>query len=292
MKIAILGTQGMAGHVVLRYLKNRFKDATITSIAKNNADINLDVLNTWQVFSVISNLINNNYDFIINCIGFLNKPSIEEPDKAIIINSWFPKILEKLTKNTNTVIIHISTDCVFDGIDGPYVETSNTTEVNAYGRSKALGEINNSKDITLRTSIIGPELKVSGIGLLHWFLINKDKEVNGWSNAWWNGITTLQLAKSIADYLELDNKPTGLYHLVSNRSNDVSNSNSHIINKYELLKLFNIVFNKNKIVNKTVNNTTINKVLINTREEFSNISTYLEQLEELKGFMSSGSYIY
>lgn len=292
MKLAILGTHGMAGHTMYKYLKNNFSNSTITSIAKNSTDIQLDVLNTWQVYDVITGLINNKYDFIINCIGYLNKPSIEEPDKAIIINSWFPKILEKLTKNTDTIVIHISTDCVFDGITGPYTETSTTTETNAYGRSKALGEINNTKDITFRTSIIGPELKSNGIGLLHWFLTNKDTEVNGWSNAWWNGITTLQLAKSVADYLNLKNKPTGLYHLVSNRYSDISDNNSHIINKYELLKLFNICFARNKTVNKVINNISINKVLINSRDEFSNIPPYLEQLNELKEEIYNGNYIY
>jgi dTDP-4-dehydrorhamnose reductase len=104
---------------------------------------------------------------------------------------------------------------VFDGKKGEYLEEDIHTEMNAYGSSKSNGEINNSKDITFRMSIIGTEIKSNGTGLLNWVLTNPNKELQGWDNAWWNGITTLQLAKSINLYIN-DPKISGVYHLVSN----------------------------------------------------------------------------
>jgi dTDP-4-dehydrorhamnose reductase len=147
--------------------------------------------------------------------------------------------------------------------------------MNAYGSSKSLGEVNNSKDITFRMSIIGTEIKENGTGLLNWVLKNADKELPGWENAWWNGITTLQLAKCIDQYI---NSPTisGIYHLVNNYQK---------INKYELLKKINEIYSLNKNVIKTNGPKNVNKVLINTRTDFSfEIVDYDQQLIELRDF--------
>lgn len=272
MKILVLGSNGMAGHVIVKYLRQQ--GHTVSTVARNNADYHLDVENV-DITKNFLNEIKNDYDFIINGIGLLVKDSNERPDRAAIINAWFPHAIEYAVSNSKTKLIHLSTDCVFDGKKGDYVEDDIHTEKNSYGSSKSLGEINNSKDITFRMSIIGTEIKESGTGLLNWVLKNNDKELPGWENAWWNGITTLQLAKCIHKYI---NNPSihGIYHLVNNNNK---------INKYDLLCKINNVFKLEKTINKTSGPKPVNKILIDTRNEVEfQIPDYDTQLIELREF--------
>lgn len=272
MKILVVGSQGMAGHVVERYFKKQGYD--VTTLARKHAQINLDIENTLLTQNFFEES-KNEYDFIINCVGLLVKNSIERPDRAAIINSWFPHCIEQSIKDSHTKLIHLSTDCVFDGVKGNYTEIDLHTETNAYGKSKSYGEINNSKDITFRTSIIGPELKFNGTGLLNWILTNPNKELHGWENAHWNGITTLQLAKCIEQYI---NNPiiSGIYHLVNNENK---------INKYDLLCKINEIYKLNKIIIRTHGPKSINKILIDTRKEFDfDIVNYYDMINEMKEF--------
>jgi dTDP-4-dehydrorhamnose reductase len=273
MNILVVGSNGMAGHVITRYLKS--KKYGVTTIARSDADYNLDIENIPSIVAFFKEF-NNRYDVVINCVGLLVKDSIERPDRAAILNSWFPHFLEYTFKNTETKVIHLSTDCVFDGQQGNYVENDQHTETNAYGKSKSLGEIINKKDITFRMSIIGPEIKKNGTGLLNWIVNNDNNELHGWENAWWNGITTLQLAKSIDTYLCNSTSVTGVYHLVNNNNK---------INKYELLCKINDVYRLEKTIIKATGPKDVNKILVDTRNEINfNIPDYNTQLEELKSF--------
>ena len=272
MKILVVGSNGMAGHVITKFL--RTQGHSVSTAAKSNADYRLDIeetLVTQRFFEEIK----NDYDFIINCVGLLVKDSIDRPDRAAIINSWFPHAIEHAIRNTNTKLIHLSTDCVFDGKKGDYIENDTHTEMNAYGSSKSLGEVNNSKDITFRMSIIGTEIKENGTGLLNWVLNSVDKELPGWDNAWWNGITTLQLAKCINQYID---SPTisGVYHLVNNNNK---------ISKYDLLVKINTIFNLNKTIIQTQGPKPVNKILIDTRKLIDfKIPSYDTMLLEMKNF--------
>lgn len=271
MKIAVLGSNGMAGSMITSYLKKN--NYNVTTLARNNSDINIDVEDIYKVKEILDKL--EGYDFVINCIGLLVKDSIERPDRAIIVNSWFPKTLEKVFKNSNTRIIHLSTDCVFDGKDGYYKENDVHTEMNAYGKSKSLGEINNIKDITFRMSIIGPEIKINGTGLFSWVINNPEQRIGGYVDSWWNGLTTLQLAKCIMQYVQ-DPKISGVYHLVNN---------DFFVNKYNLVCLINEVYELNKTVFKTTGPKVANKILVNTKTSVNfNIPDYKTQLYELKNY--------
>lgn len=273
MKILVFGSNGMAGHIIVKYFKNQGYD--VSTVAKSNATFTLDIEETSLVKKFLSE-IKNDYDFIINCIGLLVKDSNDRPDRAAIINAWFPHAIEHAIKDSRTKLIHLSTDCVFDGKSGNYTENDVHTEMNYYGSSKSLGEINNSKDITFRMSIIGTEIKHSGTGLLNWVLTNQDKDLPGWENAWWNGITTLQLAKCIEKYI-CDPQISGIYHLVNN---DIK------INKYDLLCLINEVFELNKNIVKTLGPKPVNKILVDSRQEMSfDIPDYKTQLLELKNYV-------
>jgi len=271
MKILVLGSNGMAGHMISKYLKAT--GYQVETLAKNNADFSVDIENLNESKAFFCGL--QRYDFIINCIGLLVKDSQQNQSRAIYINSFFPHFLEETFANTHTRIIHLSTDCVFDGSDGPYIEQSPHTELNNYGKSKSLGEVINNKDITFRMSIIGPEIK-NGSGLFNFIYNNPKKDIPGWENAWWNGITTLQLAKCINEYIA-NPSIVGVYHLVNN---EVS------INKFELLCLINKIFNLQKHIIKSQGPKTINKILVDTRKQFNfNIPNYDIQLSELKEFM-------
>jgi len=264
MRVTVVGSRGMAGHVIVKYLEQQ--GHTVSAVDRTVLDVEHG--NVDQFFETL------NADFVVNAIGLLVKDCIDRPDRAIAINSWWPQYCAYKLKNTNTQLIHLSTDCVFDGQRGNYFEDDKHTETNAYGRSKSFGEVNNDKDITFRMSIIGPELK-NGTGLLNWVLTNTADELPGWDNAWWNGITTLQLAKCIDQHI---NNPviTGVYHLVNN---DVQ------INKYDLLCKINEVYKLGKKIVQTQGPKTINKILVDTRGEIDfAIPDYNTQLQQLRDF--------
>ena len=258
MKILVLGAGGMAGHMISDYLNHC--GHTVTAYTREHLDIEK------------SFLLPRGFDFVINCIGVLLPDSEKDMRRTVFINSYFPHYLSAFYHNIP--VIHISTDCVFDGGRGMYTEVEMPNERNIYGMSKGLGELNNSKDITLRMSIIGPEIKEEGrSGLFDWMLNKSPKHVTGYTNAKWNGITTLELAKVIEQFIE---KPTvnGIHHPISES-----------VTKYELLKLINKVFGLEKIVSPGEGAKTIDKTL-DCRKKHFRISPLETQLEELNGWTS------
>ena len=275
MKIMILGSSGMAGNMISSYFKNHSRYEIINVARNSKLSPAKHYINIEHDLHLLKQIILNEAPFvIINCIGLLVKDSNDNPERAIYINSYFPHWLESITKSTNTKIIHISTDCVFDGRKGFYSEKDIPNETNWYGRSKALGELNNYKDLTIRTSIIGTELKENGSGLLEWALRQKET-VNGYSNCFWNGVTTFELAKFI-DYMLLC-KPdiSGIYHLTTpNR-----------ISKADLLELIYKTHYGHVKVNP-IANPVIDKTLVNTRSSELKYITpdYIAQLRNLYDF--------
>ena len=255
MKVLVLGKTGMAGHVVYEYLKSSGKFDVFGTSRKENDGVQVDVLGDYKI---LESEAARSFDYVINCIGTLIKESQQYPTRAILVNAWFPHYLEECFKNTNTKIIQIGTDCVFSGKSGFYNEKVIPDETNFYGRSKALGEIVNGKDLTLRTSIIGPELK-DGVGLFNWFMSLKEgEEIKGHVNAFWNGITTLDLAKAIERIMLEEKNLVGLYHLVPRIA----------ISKCNLLETINQVFKRKIVIKPFRLPASSNKVLMDTRNEF------------------------
>ena len=149
-KILIIGIKGMAGHVIYNYLKQN-ENTSVFGIARNIIEeenvFNLDVSDSEELKNIIKN---GGFDYVINCIGILNKDAEDNPAKAIWYNSYFPHFLEEITKTSTTRVIHISTDCVFSGKEyGGYTEDSYKNGIGYYAQSKALGELVNNKDIPL-----------------------------------------------------------------------------------------------------------------------------------------------
>lgn len=271
-KIMILGASGMAGHVIYKYLNNKteFKIKNISFRKKVNEEtVLLDVRNFKELEKEISLF---KPDIIINAIGILINGSNENPANSILLNSYFPHFLSSLSSSYAYKIIHLSTDCVFSGKGkGGYKESSFKDADDTYGRSKALGEIDSDCHLTLRTSIIGPEFKNEGQGLLHWFL-KQENEVSGFSNAFWSGITTLQLAKVIYDII-VNSNISGVHHITNNTK----------ISKYALLVLFKEIWNKPTIINKEQGKS-VDKSFIDTLN-VAKIPSYRAMLQELKVFM-------
>lgn len=275
-KILIVGIKGMAGHMLFQNLTN-LGNYELYGIARNHKEsshiFNLDISDTKSLQNIIEE---KNFDCIVNCIGILNRDAEDNPEKAIWFNSYFPHFLEKITKNIKTKIIHISTDCVFSGKRGGYTENDTKDGVGFYAQSKALGEITNEKDLTIRTSIIGPELNQNGIGLFHWFMMQPASTVlKGFSLAFWSGITTLELSRTVHEAIQQN--ITGLIQIAPDNK----------IDKFSLLKLFNEVFRKNEMNIEANADYNVDKSMISIRKDFNyQVPDYKTMLEEMKGWIS------
>lgn len=278
-KVLVIGINGMAGHVIYKFL-NKNKNHTVYGIARNikpsNIIFNLDVLDTNELNKIIND---GQFDYIINCIGILNQNAESNPSKAIWFNSYFPHFLEEITKGSESKVIHISTDCVFNGKEGNYTETAHKNGEGFYAQSKALGEIDNSKDLTIRTSIIGPELNTNGIGLFNWFM-HQAGEINGYTNAIWSGVTTLELAKAINHIIS--NPIYGIVHL----------TNGEPLSKYDLLNLFKEVWDKKHIKIKPYEGKVVNKSLIKSERFDYKVPKYNEMLVDQYNWIHEYSYLY
>ena len=266
-RILVLGGAGMLGHIVLEKLDNKDIFEVFDITRKKDDRLNnfgCDVTNLNSLFKIIKDI---NPDYIINCIGVLIKGSIQDPSNAILINALLPHKLAQFSKVINAKLIHISTDCVFDGSKGSYIETDNKTAQDTYGLSKSLGEINDDKNLTLRTSIIGPELKENGEGLFSWF-VKQTGEISGFSDSIWGGVTTFVLADVIIK--SINKNYTGLIHI----------TNGHPISKFDLLSLIKDRFQINSIQLKRVPGKKSDKSL-NTNYDYFNVPSYEQMISDM-----------
>lgn len=272
--VLVLGSGGMAGHVVSLFLQeNDFEVSTLS--AHNTLDKNTVLLDVTQKIELEDYLSSNSFDVVINCIGLLVKQSEEKKDLAVYLNAYLPHYLESFYKKSNTKLIHLSTDCVFSGKKAPYSEDSQYDGESFYDRSKALGEVINDKDLTFRMSIVGPDMQENGEGLFNWFF-KQNGEISGYSKTIWNGITTIELAKGIEAAINQD--LTGLYHLTPTEN----------ISKYELLELFKKEFNRNDIIIKANDEIISDKTLINSRTDFDYVvSDYPRMISEMHKWIDS-----
>lgn len=243
MKILILGGNGMIGHKLYQVISKKYPNTWVLfkkkfELVNNNILFKKEfVIDDFDVsdFSKLIDLLNHlNIDIIINAIGLTIRRNVYDiHSKSILINSVLPHILNEWVISNKKRLIHFSTDCVFSGNDGFYNEDSFTDSNDFYGRSKALGEINSSNTLTLRSSMIGRELE-NKTELLEWFLSNKNGVVSGYSKAFYSGITTNLMADFVSKIIEYFPNMNGIYNVSSEK-----------ITKLELLKLFNEYFKTN-----------------------------------------------
>lgn len=279
MNFFILGCNGMAGHIISLYLKEQGHSVLgfARSKSKYVESIVGDALDTELLTKII---VENKFDAVVNCIGMLNQFAEQDKASASFLNSYLPHFLAKITANTATKIIHISTDCVFSGKQGSYTEDAFCDGETFYDRSKALGELVDFKNLTLRNSIVGPDISPKGIGLLNWFM-QQNGEVNGFTKSIWTGQTTLQLAKTI-EKASLE-KAFGLYNAVPD----------HSISKYELVTLFDHYLRADALKINPVEGILADKSLIRTKYEFDYIiPNYEIMVAELADWMKNHRDMY
>ncbi len=275
MRILVLGRNGMLGHVVYEYFKSIGEDVYGTDIRGNGI-----IYDAYKNQEELENIVKEyKPEVVINCIGILNQVAEDNKVLAVKLNSLLPHYVDSLSEKYNFKFIHVSTDCVFDGKKGKYDEDALPDATSFYGRSKALGEVINSRSITLRTSIIGPDSNPNGIGLFQWFMKQKG-EVGGYTKVIWTGVTTIELAKCMKK--AIDNNLTGFHHVVNN----------DFISKYDLISLFKEAFNKDIVINKN-DSVVSEKTLVRTSKSFDfNIPSYKEMVYEMKKWVDDHSDLY
>jgi dTDP-4-dehydrorhamnose reductase len=278
-RILILGSIGMAGHTITLYFKERGYNVVAYSITPFPYCDNI-IGNAFETANFKSMLLDGKYDVIINCIGILNQTAEENHSNALYLNSYLPHLVADTIKEKKTKLIHMSTDCVFAGNTGPYYEKSLRDGATFYDRSKALGEVEDNKNLTFRNSIIGPDMNENGIGLFNWFM-KQNGNIKGFTCALWTGVTTLTLAKAMEKAME--ENLCGLYNLVNNVS----------ISKYDLLVLFNKYFRNNSLTILKNNDLKLDKSLRNTRNDFSfEVPSYEQMVQEMKEWVDAHPNLY
>lgn len=279
MKFLVIGCNGMAGHIISLYLKEQ--GHFVNGFARKKSPFIDTIVGDATDFDLLRDtILNNKYDSVINCVGILNQFAEEAHANAVILNSYLPHYLAKITENTNIQIIQMSTDCVFSGRRGGYTENDLRDGETFYDRSKALGELEDSKNITLRNSIVGPDINEKGIGLLNWFM-KQSGTIYGYTNAMWTGLTTLQLAKIMESAAE--QKAHGLFNMVYKES----------ISKNDLLKLFNKYLRNDKITILPNDDFVVDKSLKRTNYEFNyDVPDYETMVAELAQWMKAHRDLY
>ena len=255
MKILVLGINGMIGSAIFKELSNNNDFKVVGTLRKTNFKEYFDhnfqknILYCEDLQKI--NLILDQYQpkVIINAIGVTkHKKEIHNIQNTIYINSIFPHNLKDVCRTRSTRLDHKRTDCVFSGKDGQYLDYDNSDAIDFYGKTKALGEINDETAITIRTSTIGHEFNTK-FGLLEWFLMQKEN-CQGFNKALFSGLTNIELSKVIANVIIPNQSLTGIY-----------NCGGNTIDKYSLLKIckeiykkkINININKDFIINRTLN---------------------------------------
>lgn len=242
MRIVILGGSGMLGHTAYKVLSAEFDTyATFKKVDTRLKNTGLfdpgkicDGVDAFKFKTVCSAIDSIKPQVVLNCIGIIKQnKDIADPKAAIYINALFPHLLAEQCEYASAKMIHISTDCVFSGKKGDYTEEDMPDDNKPYGRTKFLGEVGYGNNITLRTSIIGREL-FTGVSLVDWFLSQRNKKVNGYTNAIYTGLTASALCKEIARIIKSFSSLKGLYHVSAEK-----------ISKYDLLKLINEVYKLN-----------------------------------------------
>ena len=241
MKLLVIGANGMIGSTMFHVLSQN-KDLNVFGSVRSkkviqyfssfNSEHIISCVDVEQQDSLVKTLDQLRPDVVINCAGLTkHKINTEDPLLSIPINTLIPHRLARICKLIGTRLIHVSTDCVFSGKKGNYIEEDFTDACDVYGKSKALGEVNYSHTITLRTSTIGHEIE-STYGLLDWFLSQEGK-CKGYTRAIFSGLPTVVFAQIVRDVVVPHKELSGLYHIASKP-----------INKFDLLKMISDVYMK------------------------------------------------
>ena len=279
-KILILGSTGLIGHQI-HFLLSSNPEYEVVNIAYRNKlhedTLLLDILDEALLNSAIQKIKPN---YLINCVGTLIKKSETDPELAIYTNAILPHRLKSICNTMSIKLIHMSTDCVFSGKKRtPYVENDIKDGLDVYAKTKALGEVIDDKHLTIRTSVIGPELKKDGEQLFNWFM-SEEGEIEGFSDAIWSGVTSLELARGVK--WAIDHNIFGVYQL----------TNGSPISKNEILQLFKKYTNK-EILIRPITGINIDKSFTDSRKLINyEIPTYETMILEMVDFIKKHLDLY
>lgn len=247
-KVLILGVTGMLGHTLFKEMSKKQDNYNIYGTTRNANGLS-DYFTEQEIQSIRSGVDADNFDtiiraiasvqpnIIINCIGIIKQlPIANDPLTAITVNAQLPHRISLVARSANARFIHISTDCVFNGSKGNYIEEDSSDAEDLYGKTKFLGEVSYPHCVTLRTSIIGHELKTE-FSLIDWFM-SQEKEINGFTKAIYSGFPTYEMVNIITNYVIPHESLSGLYHV-----------SSEAISKYDLLKIMKDVYRKEIKIN-------------------------------------------
>lgn len=277
MKVLVLGGNGMAGHVLRMHLSKSGRYSVWYTVRQKTDDrqaVRLDVTDWPTVVRAVRLL---RPDAVINATGILNEAAERNVQEAIHVNSLFPHQMAQLGEQMGFRFVQISTDCVFSGRRGDYRENDTPDGTTVYAQTKRLGEVTAGPHVTIRTSIVGPELR-DGIGLFHWFMKQTGK-IQGYRNVYWNGVTTVELAKAV-DWTLQKPEITGVVHLAVPKK----------ISKYQLLVLFKETFKREDVTIEPYDDIVSDKSLVNTRADFTfAVSPYHHMMQEMAEWIRTHS---
>jgi dTDP-4-dehydrorhamnose reductase len=239
MRALIFGGAGMLGHRLWRELDQRM-DAFCTVRGSLESYASLGFFDTRRVIAGVDVVLDDDVDraisiarpdVIVNAVGIVKqRPDAEDATTTIAVNALLPHRLADRCEMIGARLIQVSTDCVFLGTRGSYSEADTPDGADLYGRSKLLGEVDRDRCLTIRTSMVGREIR-SARGLIEWFLSRRGSTVPGFTRARFSGLTTLELARVIADILERHDSLRGVWHVAGNP-----------ISKFDLLSIVNAAF--------------------------------------------------
>ncbi len=264
--VLVLGANGMLGYTLGIYFKKSGYKTTL--LTRNEFDIANDSFEKFQELA-------HNADVVINCAGVIKSliPNISE--KVVMkVNADFPNQLAKFCEQKSIPCIHITSDCVYNGLKGNYSEKDSSDAFDLYGKSKAAGDTNHC--MTLRTSIIGEERRNGHRCLLEWVRSNANKEVQGYTNHIWNGVTTLYLAEIIKGILEKNLYQKGIFHIHTPKT----------ITKAGLLKLISDIYELNLKIKLVETDPKCDRSMTSVYDLSKRLCTksFETQIRELKGF--------
>ena len=241
MKILVLGASGMLGNAMLRAMSAQeawsvfgtVRGANPALYAAAPRAVLIPGIHADQPDSLLAAFAQARPDVVINCVGLVKQLSnAEDPLVAVPINTLLPHRLARMCEVAGARLVHVSTDCVFSGKQGNYTEFDLADAQDVYGRSKLLGEVDYPHAVTLRTSIIGHELR-SAHGLIDWFL-SQQARVKGYTEAVFSGLPTCELARVVRDFVIPHASLRGVYHVAAEP-----------ISKHDLLQIVNREYGKN-----------------------------------------------
>ena len=273
MKIGVIGHSGCLGGTLTRFL--RTQHCELVSVGRDTLDISPSQ-NLQVVGGRLTRQFGLDCDYVINCAGAIKPIFAANPidlSGPIFVNAVFPHLLTQWGELTSTKVILINSDCCFSGKQGNYAENSSHDALDDYGKSKSLGI--SPYAMNLLTSIIGPEYGGKKRSLFEWMRSQRGREVNGFINHWWNGLTTLELSSSIWRIIQDGLWRKGTYHLFSDA-----------LSKYELLCLINEIYDLRIQINPIDASTNVDRTLMSNYQLCSSlkIKDMRGMIEEMRNF--------